>query len=183
MVSILTSHVNILTRKMCKISYMSKEQTTGDRIRLLRTRLKLSQEALAAKVGVKRSAVTQWESGTSASLNMANIFKVARELNVSAEWLALGDTPSTPGTREDDGEYITNTETISLARRIRNLPEQYRAPILAIIETMENAHLELSSHDQNQAVHPVDIDAINAAKEYENREAEPNSKTKKYRRK
>ena len=54
----------------------------GERIRLLRKNLKLSQEALALKAGLDRTYVASIESGTR-NVSIVNIERLASALNVS----------------------------------------------------------------------------------------------------
>ncbi len=54
----------------------------GERIRLLRKNLKLSQEALALKAGLDRTYVASIESGTR-NVSIMNIERLASALNVS----------------------------------------------------------------------------------------------------
>jgi len=71
--------------------------TSAARIRRARTHAKLTQNELAAKVGVRRSAVAQWEQvvGTHPSGN--NLCQVALSTNVRFEWLATGRGPMKTG--------------------------------------------------------------------------------------
>lgn len=54
----------------------------GDRIRVLRKSLKLSQEALALKAGLDRTYVASIESGTR-NVSIINIERLASALNIS----------------------------------------------------------------------------------------------------
>lgn len=65
-------------------------ETVSTRMRDARKSAGLKRTQLAAKVGVSRAAVTQWENGEIKTLRPENLFKVARVLNVSAEWLGTG---------------------------------------------------------------------------------------------
>lgn len=64
----------------------------SERIRQARKETKLSQEMLGKRVGVTKSTVSQWESGTTEPKG-ENLLKLADALNVSASWL-LGRIPS-----------------------------------------------------------------------------------------
>jgi transcriptional regulator with XRE-family HTH domain len=65
--------------------------TVGERLKRAREEAKLSQQELAVKIGVTRSAIAQVESGISNSLNAENLTKAARELGKNAVWLASGE--------------------------------------------------------------------------------------------
>ena len=77
------------------MSYMN----IGQRIKQARLarKPKITQQQLAAAVGVSQSAVAQWESGNSRTLEGENLLRVARALGVTTEWLMYGaSSPSTP---------------------------------------------------------------------------------------
>lgn len=65
----------------------SKE--VGARIRAARESLGMTQAALAARVGVSRSAVAQWETGRSGQVG-SNLTQIATVLEVGIEHLLLG---------------------------------------------------------------------------------------------
>lgn len=60
------------------------------RIRKLRNIAKLSQTDLATLVGVKRSAVAQWESETGTHPSVEHMSKLAMVTGATFEWLATG---------------------------------------------------------------------------------------------
>lgn len=61
-----------------------------ERIRLARRKAGHSQQALAQLLGVKRSAVANWEGVNGASPCGANLERLAEVLKVAYEWLATG---------------------------------------------------------------------------------------------
>lgn len=70
-------------------------RSLGDRIRARRDAVGLTQEKLAAKCGVSRAAVAQWEAGVTRP-SLDNLVKAAEALNVWLSWLTVGDQ-SLPG--------------------------------------------------------------------------------------
>ena len=58
--------------------------TLGQRISLYRKKLNISQEALGARLGVSRQAVSKWESGAS-DPSTSNLLALAKLYGVSAE--------------------------------------------------------------------------------------------------
>lgn len=60
------------------------------RIRRARGRAGLSQAALAERIGVKRSAVTQWEHPHGTRPSVDHMIRIAIETGVGLEWLATG---------------------------------------------------------------------------------------------
>lgn len=64
------------------------------RIRRARAMATFSQGELARRVGVKRSAVTQWERADGTLPSMDHMIRIALETGVSFEWIATGRGPS-----------------------------------------------------------------------------------------
>ncbi|HEV8694633.1 MAG TPA: helix-turn-helix transcriptional regulator [Lysobacter sp.] len=63
------------------------------RIRKARNLARVSQAELARRVGVKRSAVTQWEHPTGTTPSVDHMVQIAQETGVRFEWLATGRGP------------------------------------------------------------------------------------------
>ena len=63
---------------------------SAQRIRLARRHAGLSQTQLAQKVGVRRSAVSHWESTEGKNPSVANLRTVATVTQVQFEWLVTG---------------------------------------------------------------------------------------------
>lgn len=60
------------------------------RIRRARAMASLTQAELARRLGVQRSAVTQWERDNGTRPNVAHLVQIACETRVAFEWLATG---------------------------------------------------------------------------------------------
>jgi transcriptional regulator with XRE-family HTH domain len=60
------------------------------RIRKARNLARLSQAELARRVGVKRSAVTQWEHPTGTTPSVEHLIQIAMLTGARFEWLATG---------------------------------------------------------------------------------------------
>ena len=65
-------------------------KTATSRVRQARRHANLSQAQLAAKVGVHRSAVAQWEHVGGSHPTVENMARIASITAVSFEWLATG---------------------------------------------------------------------------------------------
>ena len=63
------------------------------RIRIARQRARLSQEALAVRMGVTRGAVANWECSVGALPASSRLELLARVTGVCFEWLATGRGP------------------------------------------------------------------------------------------
>lgn len=60
------------------------------RIRMARLRAGITQNELADRIGVTRSAVANWEISTRPKPNVTNLAAIASATGVSLEWLATG---------------------------------------------------------------------------------------------
>ena len=67
----------------------------GARIRDARQRQHLTQDDLAHRVGVSRSAVAQWETGRAGQVT-ANLSRIAAALEVGVEYLMYGEDKRAP---------------------------------------------------------------------------------------
>jgi transcriptional regulator with XRE-family HTH domain len=69
---------------------MSTPQDIGLHIRAARHERGLTQDELAERVGVSRSAVAQWETGRTGQVT-GNLSRIAGALEVNVEYLMYGD--------------------------------------------------------------------------------------------
>jgi transcriptional regulator with XRE-family HTH domain len=69
---------------------MSTPPNIGTRIRATRRDRGLTQDELADRVGVSRSAVAQWETGRTGQVT-GNLSRIAGVLEVNVEYLMYGD--------------------------------------------------------------------------------------------
>ena len=67
--------------------------SSGQRIKEAREDLRISQPELAKRARVTKSAVSQWENGSTKELKADHLLAVAKALNVSPDWLATGRGP------------------------------------------------------------------------------------------
>ena len=95
--------------------------TFSSRVRQARDAARLTQDELAAKVGVDRATVGTWESGTKP--RPKRVDGLAKALNVSVDWLLFGDNKpparGMAGTNEAEDEVEERRR--ALARQIRDL--------------------------------------------------------------
>ena len=98
-------------------------KTAADRIRHIREKLDLSQEAFGNKVGVSKAAVSQWESGDIKNLRPTNLFAIQRISGFSAEWIATGHGPKQlRGGNPDGGELY-----------LQPGPEVFAVPLISLV--------------------------------------------------
>lgn len=88
---------NYMPAEQLALLDMPKKETMGMRIRRLREALNLTQNQLARRCGVARSAVHQWETGESENIKLQPWLRLLRTLNVSPEFLIWGSEKAPPG--------------------------------------------------------------------------------------
>ena len=109
------------------------------RIRRARTAARLSQAELARRVGVKRSAVTQWEHPAGTVPSMPHLLRIAIETGTCTEWLATARGPMLSATEspappaEDDALDPDEREALA---RFRRLPPHKRRIALQILDVL-----------------------------------------------
>ncbi len=108
------------------------------RIRIARQRARLSQEALAAQLGVTRGAVANWECSVGAQPASARLERLAQVTEVCFEWLATGrgpvaysDTPHPPAV---DGELVDDPAERRLLQAYRLSARPVRQMMLRMAE-------------------------------------------------
>lgn len=109
-----------------------------ERIRLARRKAGVSQEVLAQKLGVKRSAVANWEAADGANPCGANLERLAEVLHIAYEWLATGrgDMRLPPYFHETpvmDADVVEDPEERRLLRAWRDLPVKPRILFLELV--------------------------------------------------
>lgn len=102
----------------------------GGRIRAARERLGLTQAALAARVGVTRSAVAQWETGRSGQVG-GNLALIASVLGVGVEHLLLGGGASQVAAELGWTEGVSADE-LALLRLYRECIDEDRSALLRL---------------------------------------------------
>jgi len=112
------------------------------RIRRCRTLAGLSQGELAHRVGVHRSAVTQWERDGGTHPSTEHLASISVATNVPFEWLATGrghpdEAPETevPAIAMD---YAIDEMEARLLEMIRRLPKSKRQAVCSLIESIVN---------------------------------------------
>ena len=104
--------------------------TIGDKIRLHRKALGLTQTELGEKLGVKTNAVSKWECGRVDDIPTSKIKAMAKLFDVQPSYLIDEKQPAP--TNEDE----LNAEDKRLLTMIHNLSPENRERIVAIIEAL-----------------------------------------------
>lgn len=111
------------------------------RIRRARTRAGLSQAELAARLGIRRSAVTQWEHPQGTRPSVEHLIRIATETATGFEWLATGRGDSqldaldtTPALRRD--EFAGDELEAQALGHLRRMGIAKKRMAVAILETI-----------------------------------------------
>lgn len=114
--------------------------TLGMRIRKARHQAAISQAELARRVGVKRSAVTQWEHPDGTRPSVEHMLQVATETGVRFEWLATGrgtarsEDDAAPAVMVDD--YARDEHESRVLDVLRRLPPSKRQMAVEILQIL-----------------------------------------------
>ena len=111
------------------------------RVRQCRASAGLSQAQLASMVGVRRSAVAQWEQPFGTSPSVGHLAQVAVATGVCFEWLATGRGPVRPaGTEFESAAKASDFAKDEVENRvldsIRRLSQRNREMACRIVEMM-----------------------------------------------
>ena len=104
--------------------------TIGDKIRLHRKALGLTQTELGEKLGVKTNAVSKWECGRVDDIPTSKIKAMAKLFDVQPSYLIDEKQPAP--TNEDE----LNAEDKKLLMMIHNLTPENRERIAEIIKAL-----------------------------------------------
>ena len=85
----------------------------AENLRSIRKERHISQEELAEMMGVSRQAVSKWEQG-SGYPEMEKLFVLSKELNVSLDYLMLGEIKSTGNDKTLSNKIIVPTGKITI---------------------------------------------------------------------
>ncbi len=106
----------------------------GTIIKVARIRKGLTQEELAEKVGVKKSAVAKWENGRVSEIKRSNLKNLADALDLPPTQL-LGELEENP-TVENDGISENVMKLVEFAKQV---PEDKASMILQVMRSIVEA--------------------------------------------
>lgn len=88
---------NYMPAEQLALLEMPYKESMGTRIRRLREKRNLTQDQLAARCGVSRAAVHQWETGESENIKLQPFLRLLNTLDVSHEYLCFGSDKAPKG--------------------------------------------------------------------------------------
>ena len=112
------------------------------RIRRARRIAGMSQQALADKLGVTRSAVSNWESDSGVRPATDRLAVLARTLHVSFEWIATGRGEMRLGDGMHDKFVADSVAVVDCPHELQLLHAYRRAPakVKALLQEMAILH-------------------------------------------
>ena len=114
-----------------------------ERIRRARRKVGMSQAALAERLHVRRSAVSNWESANDVHPSMQNLIAIARVCEVSLEWLGTGrgamaqDPASLADVPAAHAELVDAHDERELLAGFRNLPRRSQQAVLELVDILQ----------------------------------------------
>lgn len=128
------------------------DRYVGIRIRLRRRVIQMSQQELAARLGITFQQLQKYENGQN-RVGAGRLFELARALNVSVGYFFEDFDPNfDPNERKDDeadaiSEFISSREGVDLARAFNDIDDpKVRRDLLNLAGT-------LSGHKGREAKH------------------------------
>jgi transcriptional regulator with XRE-family HTH domain len=118
----------------------------GKRLRRRRRLLGLTQQQLAASVGVRFQQIQKYECGAN-RISAARLWSLAEALEVPVNYfydgLAKASREDLTGERTDGGEVLARKETLDLVRAYYQLGERPRRRLLDLAKSL-NGEAELA---------------------------------------
>ncbi|MBJ7590201.1 helix-turn-helix domain-containing protein [Aeromonas veronii] len=112
----------------------------GERIKLSRSRLKMTQQQLGDKIGANKASISQWENGVYTP-DAKNLSELAKALSVSVFWLM-------------DGKGDPSGQNMEIA-----LPDTHRIPVISYVQAgVWTAPNEIRECDGNMAYITTDLE-------------------------
>lgn len=122
------------------------DRHVGARVRMCRLRACLSQEALAAPLGLTFQQVQKYEKGTN-RIGSSRLQQIANILNVSVAFLfegAPGDGVVNTDTTLQD--FMSLSDGVAIANAFMRLPDgKLRKSVVAVIEGIANTQAEMAA--------------------------------------
>ncbi|MET0583177.1 MAG: helix-turn-helix transcriptional regulator [Pseudoxanthomonas sp.] len=118
---------------------------TSMSLRIRRSRLlaSLSQSELARRIGIQRSAVTQWERNDGTVPSVGHLAQIALETSVCFEWLATGRGPTLPDAGLFDAavlpqDFAQDELESRMLVALRRVAPRKRETVVQLVELLSN---------------------------------------------
>ncbi|QHD48463.1 S24 family peptidase [Vreelandella aquamarina] len=122
----------------------------AERIKSRRTQLRLTQREVAARVGVTRESISQWEKNSNQQLGSHNLERLAKVLQTTAAWILTGKREKATTSSNVVPMHSKNVESTLMEPLLNEHAEKgtssadYRIPILAVTASAGHGAVVLS---------------------------------------
>lgn len=116
----------------------------NERLKIIRLKLKLTQDDFAKKINVTRSAISNYEKGTRNIMNRV-IADICREFNVNEEWIRHGTGEMfIQNINNTQGGIYMDNELLNILKSIQTKIDSIENKVTSIEERMNKGFNDLS---------------------------------------
>ena len=116
----------------------------NERLKIIRLKLKLTQDDFAKKINVTRSAISNYEKGTRNIMNRV-IADICREFNVNEEWIRHGTGEMfIQNINNTQGGTLMDNELLNILKSIQTKIDSIENKVTSIEERMDKGFNDLS---------------------------------------
>lgn len=116
----------------------------NERLKIIRLKLKLTQDDFAKKINVTRSAISNYEKGTRNIMNRV-IADICREFNVNEEWIRHGTGEMfIQNINNNQGGTLMDNELLNILKSIQTKIDSIENKVTSIEERMDKGFNDLS---------------------------------------
>lgn len=116
----------------------------NERLKIIRLKLKLTQDDFAKKINVTRSAISNYEKGTRNIMNRV-IADICREFNVNEEWIRHGTGEMfIQNINNTQGGTLMDNELLNILKSIQTKIDSIENKVISIEERMDKGFNDLS---------------------------------------
>ncbi|WP_302652335.1 helix-turn-helix transcriptional regulator [uncultured Clostridium sp.] len=116
----------------------------NERLKIIRLKLKLTQDDFAKKINVTRSAISNYEKGTRNIMNRV-IADICREFNVNEEWIRHGTGEMfIQNINNTQGGTLMDNELLNILKSIQTKIDSIENKVISIEERMDKGFNNLS---------------------------------------
>ena len=108
----------------------------GQRIKRARIEKGLTQEELAEKVGVQKSAVAKWENGRVSEIKRSNLAKISKALGINPNSLLENIEKEPVKTAEQHIEIITDEDYVEMFEDFKLLDSTQRKIVKDLVKSL-----------------------------------------------
>ena len=119
----------------------------NNRIKELRKHLNMNQEEFGARIGVKRSTITNYETGDRIPLDTV-VSSICKEFGVSEAWLRNGEGKMMR-------ELSREQELSSMMSKLLNCDPSFKHRLISVLLRMDEAEWEMLERKANELLEEI----------------------------